>query len=122
MIDARTKDRIAALYARAVHSGTPEEEARTSALLCLKLVARHDVAFVAPGDQPPEPPASSNGKAASGQDRAKGRTGRSGARSVRIRSRYDGWCKVCGDEVYVGDEVYWHKGRGVAHAECGDGF
>lgn len=83
---------------RALHPGTPEEEARTSAMLAVKLIAANKLL-----DQRPAP---------APQRQAEEKV-------IRIQSRYGGFCKKCRKPYEFEDWIAWQPGTpGAMHWEC----
>lgn len=39
--------------------------------------------------------------------------------SVKLTSKYPGWCKGCGKAYSSGDVIYWRKDHGATHLKCG---
>ena len=113
--DQKTLAKVRALLARAGHPNTPEEEARTSAVIAAKMIysCGLEVNLKSQGKLPfderqpkPKPKAPSKPKASS---------------PYRIiTTKFDGWCKSCGDPFDVNDVVAWVKDRGCTHYDCRD--
>ncbi len=38
---------------------------------------------------------------------------------TRIKAKYDGKCRCCGDRIHAGDTVVWSREHGAAHFDCG---
>ncbi len=95
--------KLAALLARAIHPGTPIEEARTCAVIYCKAI----------GEKPPEPqpkvnPFASKRPAYDENDSP-----------IWIRAKYAGRCKFCGVTIDVGSDMLWKRGHGGLCRSCG---
>ena len=102
--EAKTLQKVLALLARAAHPHTPEEEARTSAIIAARMIFASGLQIGASAEPPsktsPSPPPRC-------------------PKPYRVfTSRFDGWCKSCGEPFDIGDRVAWVKGRGCTHYEC----
>jgi hypothetical protein len=107
--------RVLALVERAAHDGTPEEEARTSAVIACKLIHKHDLLrLLPPAAEPkkrgsaPRPTPKPTQKETSDPD----------APVILLGSKYAGRCKACGFTYEVGDRVWWRRGYGATHERC----
>jgi len=128
------KRRIDALIARAVHPTTPEEEARTSALIAVRQARENGLTLVdaaahareiaslqntiesllatmpEPAEYAPPPPPPT------------ARPRRKGEPFVTLVSKYDGKCKACSERYLSGDEIAWMRERGATHYACREWF
>lgn len=100
MIDS-WRSKADGLLAKAAHPETPIEEARTAAMLLVRLMVAHDLTLTA--------------------KRSLGLISwqqwvPSGAR--HISTSFDSHCKACGGNVYAGMRVWWVRGVGVYCSEC----
>lgn len=122
--------RVLALVARASHDGTPEEEARSCAVIACKLIAEYDllhalpapefvippVASRRPPSQPPPPAAHSDSRP--GRSRFTKVDGGKDDSVLRIFSKFNGTCCACNERIEAGEQVLWKRGAGVTHDEC----
>jgi hypothetical protein len=98
------REKVDALVARALNAGSSTEEARTSAMIAVKLIAGHGL--LEQNAQPPRviyvevnrpaPPPS---------------------RRV-IRSKFAGQCRACGAHHIIGASIAWSKTEGVVCVPC----
>lgn len=98
--------KIRALMDRAV-STTFEEEARSCALIAVRLMREHHVT-IGPRDEGASRSASRSTPPPSAPD--------GGPRIVF--ARYPGCCRACGSDINVGDEIVWRRGNGSWHLAC----
>jgi hypothetical protein len=107
-------EKVRALIARALGTSF-EEEARTSALVAVRLMKEHGLELVEGGRAPP-PRASAPVPTEPSRERRP--TPGTRAQRMHIRSRFDGWCRLCGEMFRAGDLIAWARGRGAVHARC----
>ena len=139
--------RVRALLERATHASTPEEEARTSALIAARLIRQHnlvvDVAVVpAPSPLPARTAPSSAWAEVSWADLSAANsawtTSRSPAssepspspdffgdsfedrpRDFRVmQNKFKGKCISCQRSIAIGEWIGWRPNRGATHYEC----
>lgn len=115
-------ERVRSLLARAAHASTPEEEARSCAVMAVRLITEHHIAlslptspaaspslldiafrrgvvpFEAPPDEDLEPTRPLN--------------------YAVLASRYAGNCRACGGRYDVGETIAYASARGATHYEC----
>lgn len=138
--------RAEALVSRAAHTATPEEEARSCAVLACRLVSEHKL--LAPQGTDKFRLAEDALRAANlrverlthllesatkerdalrvevFQLRAQAKTpahrepARSDGEAVMLLSKYEGRCRVCQETYGEGERVAWKRGRGAVHAQC----
>lgn len=135
-------DRMKALVARAVHISTPEEEARSCAIIACRQIHQHGL--LTGGSSVLEEQLRSlerritelsrdlvqahrdrdqaRAELAVQRARGPGETKASGAAPagdiVELASRYEGVCRVCHGPYRVGDRVAWRRGKGAVHPDC----
>jgi hypothetical protein len=118
--------RVRKLLERAGHEGTPEEEARTAGVIAARLIYRYQISIgneiaahsasgPASSPSPPRTAPSSVPNPAYSRD-----TSWVPRRSVRILSRYPGWCQCCYGEYFEEHYIAWVKGEGATHWDCRD--
>lgn len=98
--------RVAGLLSRAVHDATPLEEARTSAILLAKLIAKHGLIVHEPNGCPEAPPLP---VVEPGVPISSGRW---------LICKWKSHCFFCGEAVEIGERVWWVKTRGVMCHPC----
>jgi len=109
-----TTTRIQSLIERAAHPETPIEEARTSALIAVRMIAK---------DKSLEKLAAFEASAAAFQEveaRERPRPEKppdDGTYRV-MRARFPGICRVCVGDIEIGDQVAHRKRWGTAHIGC----
>jgi hypothetical protein len=91
------------LLAKAAHPDTPVEEARTAAMLLVRLMAAHDLTvtpktLLAPLAAPQWPTVSREGR--------------------HITAAFDSKCHACRKEIEAGSWVWWVRTVGVYCSEC----
>ena len=113
--------RVRSLVDRAAHEATPEEEARTSAVIACKLIAKHEMLSLAalesraaPVPEPPRPKRADPPPTPKSRSRAAD----DDPPVVLLASKYAGRCKHCGFGYEVGDSVWWKRGGGATHEAC----
>jgi hypothetical protein len=129
--------RLQNLFDRAVHASTPEEEARTAAILAVRLMHKlglHPSKSPAPTPartpqrDPWGPVTDSWPSVAHPRPGKRGKVRKPPAPAsngqvyvkepVRIRSNFPGICLGCGETFEGGETVWWLKSEGATHAEC----
>lgn len=114
---APTLQRVHALLDRASHETTPEEEARTSALIAARLIRQHGLRVVHPlREEKPNPRVKSDPK----KRRSSSKEVPEDAVGRRIMARYDGRCRGCKRAFFEGDYIVWVMNYGAWHPVCWD--
>lgn len=115
--------KVRALIERAVHPSTPEEEARTSALIAAKLIKSSGLEVTTPKGSGPS--ASTKPPQTDEDDRWEAIRRQSHRRRrqrevtwVLLVSAYRGRCKSCRLHYEAGDEICWRRGSGATHFDC----
>ena len=106
-----------------------EEEARTAAIMAVRLIKKHNVQLSMPGRNTEDlfehfrrpPPAAKPPKPPPPPPKS-GRVPRFGERPVPMTAKYISTCRVCGKDCFEGDRVWWLKGHGVTHRDCDDSY
>lgn len=128
-------DRAKKLLERAGHPNTPEEEARSAAVLAARMIYEHGFLIVSSEETPSvpaqpavEPRAAATAAATAAHvQRIWDVVNKQSARFQRVQaglepqimpSRYPGDCKSCGRPYAQGETVAWMPGRGVTHFDC----
>lgn len=104
------------LIKRAVHPGTPLEEARTSAMLAVKNVVTHSLVISDNGQETPPPPPPPPSPPPPPQEPK--RSPYSGKPGRWIISKFTSGCVVCDGLIDIGESVWWEKGKGVTCRDC----
>jgi hypothetical protein len=115
-----TFERVRSLISRALHPGTPVEEARTSAVIACRLLAEHGP--LRPDTQPVdlesiEREAFDRGYMEGAADAKRMASPPVPKRHV-IASKYAGRCQSCGGAYRIGESIAWAKGEGAVHVRC----
>jgi hypothetical protein len=116
-----TVDKVKALISRATNETTPTEEARTSAMIACKLIARDDLLAAAPAPRASRPKRDPYEDFYRGPNRGAWPPPpppRPKPDLRTIRARYGGTCHSCHRPFPEGAEVVWAKGKGSAHVAC----
>ena len=106
-------DKVNALIARALGT-TFEEEARSAALIAVRLIRQYNLALVPAHDArrappPPSPPAPPPPR----------RTRRPPHPEMRtIRAKFPGFCRVCRTHWTVDEWIAWVPKEGATHLDC----
>lgn len=109
-------DQLSALLSRAAHPATPEEEARTSAvILCRAIVAdRWELCPTGTTESlkkkaaPPTPRPSQPRRPTNGGP----------VQTIKISAKFAGACRTCGVRHDAGDVIAWRKGAGTWCLDC----
>ena len=90
-------------YLIALATSPNDNEARTAAILACSLIREHGLEICEPGTKaPPSIPAAETET----------------TRRIKIRSRFNGWCRSCGEAYDAGDLIAWARDAGAVHVEC----
>jgi len=91
-------------------TSTPEEEARTSAVIAARMIYARGFQVAVPGKAPSSPPP---------REKEPKKASKREPKPYRVfTSRFDGWCRSCDDPFDVGEVVAWIKDRGCTHYDC----
>jgi hypothetical protein len=105
---------LQALFARAVHSCTPSEEARTSAMIFCRALADGAGEFVEPGTLMRIASLEQQSKRVSPKRRRECPDGA----PREIRAKFDSNCRRCGERYTEGTRVAWWPSWGCMHLAC----
>lgn len=122
-VDARDVERVRALLARAGHDTTPEEEARTSAVLAARLIARTGICVGSGSDDVDALRRRIEALEAALRRRRRGGRGRDGVEpedayfKVYVAGKA-GNCQKCGRGYAATERIAWVNPIGPVHVGC----
>lgn len=134
MADDTILIRVRALIDRAAHEATPEEEARSSAVIACKLIHKHSLlatvatTFSAAEDftRSYSTPSASTRSASAKKPKGRSRPWVDPTYDdedpdvVKLVSKFRGRCLSCLKAYEVGETIWWQRGVGVTHESCKD--